>query len=557
MLIYLELKNYIFIKELKLEFNNKLNIFTGETGAGKSIIIEAISLLCGERQKNVVVGNFAEKCEIVGIFEVKKEIKTTLSELFQEIDIPFEDEIIIRREIDKQNRTKFYINDKLISLNFVRKISDFLIDIHGQNEHQKLLYPSYQLAALDEYANLRDEVKDFRNNYNLYIKKLNLIEELKNEINKNKQQLEIMNYQITEIEQAKLTPEDETLEEELEKAKNSKKILDTLSEVKFNLNEIQQKINHIERLLQTVKNYINIDYNSIYALTTEVENLQIKIEESKKFYSNYTTEYIDNLLDRVDLIKKLKRKYGNNIEEIKKYAENLKRSIEAINIKDKELEETEKEIKQLEENLLEKAKKISKIRKESAKNLQKEINTEFSSLGLQKAKIEIKIETLPLSKENLTSTGIDKVEFLICTNPGAPFLPLKDIASGGELSRIMLAIKVVLGKKEETPILIFDEIDTGISGPMGFTIGKKLKQLSLQNKQIFCITHLPQIASFGDKHFAVRKHQLKDNTIIEVETLEDSLRVAEIARMLSGSKIDETSLKHAKNLIKEANESIN
>ncbi|MCS7228351.1 MAG: DNA repair protein RecN, partial [Endomicrobia bacterium] len=274
-------------------------------------------------------------------------------------------------------------------------------------------------------------------------------------------------------------------------------------------------------------------------------------------FSNYTTEYIDSLIDRVDLIKKLKRKYGNSIQEIQKYYENIKTQLQQITTKDEHLQQTEQEINQLEEELLNTAIKISKIRKQCIKKLEKEINAEFASLGLQKAKIEIKIDTLPAKKENLTSTGLDKIEFLVSTNPGTPFLPLRDIVSGGELSRIMLAIKTVLGKKEETPILVFDEIDAGVSGPMGFTIGKKLKHLALQNKQIFCITHLPQIACFADRHFVVKKFQLKDKTIIEAEILEDNLKINEIARMLSGSKIDEISLKHARNLIKEANESIN
>ncbi|MEN3014115.1 MAG: DNA repair protein RecN [Endomicrobiia bacterium] len=558
MLTYLELKNYIFIKELKLEFKNGLNIFTGETGAGKSIIIEAISLLCGEKQKTSVVGSFSEKCEIVGIFELNNNLKENFSEISEFSELSFEDELIVRREIDKQNKSKFFINDKVVTSNFVKKILNKLVDIHGQNEHQKLLVSSDQLEALDKYTGISQRVKNFKNQYYLYKKKLELLDALKNEIQHKEKQLELIKYQISEIEQANLTPEDETLEEELEKAKNVQKILNLLSEVKFNLTEISQKILTLQKLFQMLNQYIKeLNQKSLITIETEIENLNIQTESYKKFFSTYTTEYIDNLIDRVDLIKKLKRKYGKSIQEIKSHYEDLKKQLNQINIKDQQLEEIQKETINLKEYLIKEAKEISEIRNRAAKEIEKEINMELPTLGLQKAKIKIKLESLPPDEENLGPSGLDKIEFLISTNPGSPFLPLKEIASGGELSRIMLAIKTVLGKKEETPFLIFDEIDSGVGGPMGFVIGKKLKQLTLQNKQIFCITHLPQIACFGDIHFAVKKYQSENTTLIEVETLNGEKRIEELARMLSGSKINETSLNHAKKLIKEANESFN
>ncbi|MCS7228267.1 MAG: hypothetical protein NZ839_04815, partial [Endomicrobia bacterium] len=291
MLTYLELKNYIFIKELKLEFDEKFNIFTGETGAGKSIIVEAIALLCGEKQRSCVVGEFADKCEITGIFEIQNhKIKETLEELLKDTELELNHQLILRREIDKQNRSKFYLNDKLVSLTLVKTFFDIVVDIHGQNEHQKLLSSTHQLATIDRYAEIDEEIKKFKSDYNIYKKKLLLIENLKTELQYNKQQYELLNYQITEIEQAHLTPEDELLEEELEKAKNVEKILNLLSDLKFNLVEIKEKIANVVRIFQILKNYIpSIDDKTTQVISSEVDNLNLQIEEYKKTFSNYTT----------------------------------------------------------------------------------------------------------------------------------------------------------------------------------------------------------------------------------------------------------------------------
>ncbi|MFN3550277.1 MAG: DNA repair protein RecN [Endomicrobiia bacterium] len=552
MLTYLEIKNYIFIKHLVLEFDKGLNIFTGETGAGKSIIIEAISLLAGEKILNSVVGNFDKKCEIVGIFDLD-DYKKIYQKFFKDLDIEFQKQIIIRREIDQQNRSKCFINDRLVSLTSLKNLSDLVIDIHGQNEHQKLLSPTYQILALDEFSDIDEEIEEYKNKYYLYKKKLQEKENLYNEILLNKQKIDLLKYQINEIEQAKLSYEDENIELEFEKAKSAQKVLNLCSDIKYNISEVKQKVSYIERNLENLQNLVNekisFSFDNLYS---EIDNIENLIEKYKNVFSIYTTEYIDMLVDRVDMIKKFKRKYGNTIKEIKSYYENIKQELATMEIKEDGLNNLEKEILQIEDELVKLAKRISEIRNKRSKILIEEINKEFCSLGLQKAKIDVRLETKEYVKENLSQNGFDKVEFFVSTNPGSPFASLKNIVSGGELSRIMLAIKTVLGKKENTPILIFDEIDSGVSGPMGFVIGKKLKQLSFKDKQIFCITHLPQIACFADKHFLVKKEQTKETTKINVDVVEDKTRVEEIARMLSGAKIDETSLQHARNLLKEA-----
>lgn len=556
MLTYLEVKNYIFLKHLTLEFDKALNIFVGETGAGKSIIIDSISYLCGEKISVSIVGNFSDKTEIIGVFDIKN-CDDEIFDMLKEAEIEVDDQIIVRREVDKQNKSKCFINDKLVSLGLVKKLTSFLVDIHGQNEHQKLLSSETQLSVLDRYADLDGLIKDYKNLYSLYKKKLEEKEDLENEIKSLQQKTDLLKYQINEIEQAKLTAEDEQLEEELQKAKNAQKVLDVLSEIKFNISEVEQKIYNIQKLWQNLAQYINIENQEILSnVFLEFDALKDKIEEYKKTFSNYTPEFVDSLVDRVDIIKKLKRKYGGSIEEIKNFCEQAKEQLQQIFLNTEFLQKLEQEITKLEDNLVNLAKDISDKRKKFALELQKQINKEFLSVGLQKAQIKIKLETSQQTKEFLTHSGFDKVQFLVMMNPGSPFLLLKDVASGGELSRIMLAIKTVLGKKEDTSVLVFDEIDSGIGGPMGFTVGKKLKLLSLKNKQLFCITHLPQIACFADKIFFVSKQQTKDTTIINVEVLDEEAKVEHIARLLSGAKVDSSSIEHAKNLLKQAKKEV-
>ena len=552
MLSLLEVKNYIFFKHLVIEFHKGFNVFIGETGAGKSIIIEAISYLCGEKISVPIVGSYSDKTEIVGIFEIKN-IDEEASSLFNEAGIEVDEQIVIRREIDKQNKSKCFVNDKLVSVSFLKKLTNLLVDIHGQNEHQKLLLSDAQLKVLDRFAGINDLVKNYKNLYYLYKKKLEEKQNLENEIKNLQQKVDVLKYQINEIEQAKLTVEDEQLEEELQKAKNAQKVLDILSEIKFNISEIEQKIYNIQKLWQNLAQYINIENQEILSnVFLEFDVLKDKIEEYKKTFSNYTPEFVDSLVDRVDLIKKLKRKYGGSIEEIKNFYEQAKKQLQEIDINTEHLQKLNEEITELESTLVNLAKDISHQREKFAKELEQQINKEFATVGLQKAQLKIKLETAPQIKDFLTLTGFDKVDFLVMMNPGSPFLLLKDVVSGGELSRIMLAIKTVLGKKEDTSVLVFDEIDSGIGGPMGFTIGKKLKLLSLKNKQLFCITHLPQIACFADKIFFVSKQQTKDTTIINVEVLDEETKIEHIARLLSGAKVDSSSIEHAKNLLKQA-----
>jgi DNA repair protein RecN (Recombination protein N) len=560
MLEYLVIKNFVIIKNLKLDFSPGLNIFTGETGAGKSIIVDALGLIAGDKVSSSVIGNFDSKTEVEGVINlsnIPKQLRKELELVLETFGLEAEEELIVRREISSQGKTKCFVNDKVVTLNVLKEISSLLLDIHGQNEHQKLLLPKNQLLAYDEFVGNEELFLEYKTQF-LEFKNLKLqLEELNTNLLQKKQKVDLLKYQLEEIETAKLKLEDENLEEEFNNIKNSQKIINLISEIKYNLvgdNGLKTKLSYIEKQLTNLSNLLaeNEKIFSFDTIYSEIENLEHKLLQYQKKFENYDYTTIDSLVDRIDLIKKLKRKYGKTIEEILSYAKNVKQEIEDIDLNEEKVKDLTSKIDNKLKNIINLAKELSEIRKKYISDFESKIESELKFLGLEKAKFKVNIETFPLEEGYLTETGVDEIKFYISTNPGSKFGELKEIISGGELSRIMLAIKTVLGKKEHTPVMVFDEIDSGLSGPMGNKVGQKLSELVSSNKQIFCVTHLPQLAVFADKHFVVTKFVKKNETYVEVNVLDEKTRVQEIARMLSDGDITDTSLEHAKKLIKES-----
>ncbi len=559
MIEYLSIKNFVIIESLKLDFGFGLNIFTGETGAGKSIIVDAIGLLCGDKTNSSVIGPFGKNTEIEGMININlitKQLKEELKNVLENLGIYLNEEIIIRREINQQNKTKCFINDKMVTLNTLKEVASLLLDIHGQNEHQKLLLPKNHLLALDEFCDNEDLIKEYRNVFSGYKKLKSELEELTQILSEKKQKIDLLKHQLNEIENAKLTLEDEKLEDEFQNIKNSQKVINLIEEIKYNISGeagIRSKIAYLEKQLNNLNNFLCEDEEviSVEELYAACENIEQKLVMYKNKFSKYDLENIDSLVDRIDLIKKLKRKYGNTVEQILTFAKNVRTELEKIDYNEEKVNNLTLNIDKQLQNVIEISKKLSESRKKHCKNFESRVEEELKYLGLEKAKFKVKIESLSYEEQSLTYNGVENVEFYISTNPGSDLAPLKDVVSGGELSRIMLAIKTVLGKKDSTPIMIFDEIDAGLSGPMGSKVGQKLRQIALENKQLFCITHLPQLSVFANKHFLVKKVLLKSGTKVIVNVLDDNMRVQEIARMLSDGKITETSLTHAKMLIKE------
>jgi len=564
MLKELIIKNYALIEKLHLEFSPGLNIFTGETGAGKSIIIDALGLILGEKVQANIIRKNTDRVSVCGIFEIKnaQEIKNLLQNynLYKNDDV-----LILRREIDINNKSKCYCNDEPVSLNFLCQLSNYLIDIHGQYEHQNLLKQHNQLNILDRYSgtlNLRNKVEE------IYNKLQNLKEQynsLKLTQTERQQKIDMYEFQINEIEQANLKINDEQeIDELLPQLKNAQKLIELSREicvqlshkedsVLTNLYNISKNIKTINNISGKFNNHIEIIEKIISQLndiTYDIETYANKLE--------LKPEQLDKLIEKKELIFKLKEKYGPTIKDILDYHNNIKQQLTKLKNTQENIEEIEKEIYKTNQELMKFCDELSSKRKNNAIKLQELIQKEIQQLNMPNARfnIEFKIELDENNVPKINQTGYDKIMFLFSSNLGVDIKPLKEIASGGEMSRVMLAIKSVIGMSDNIPIMVFDEIDAGVSGPMGKIIGKKLYNLS-KIHQILCITHLPQIAVYGEKNFYITKIVKAKNTYTEAKELNQEEKLIEISRMLSAGKITEITKQHALEILKEAkNETI-
>lgn len=527
MLTELSIKNYALIENLNLEFSGGLNVFTGETGAGKSIIIDALGMILGERASQEVVRSGSEKSIVTGVFSINKN-----------------EEIIISRHIEQDGKSKCYYNDNPVTLTFISQIGDKLVDVHGQYEHQTLLKNSNQLELIDKYAGLSELREKLSEIFSNWQKLKQELDNLKITEHERKHKIDLYEFQIKEIESADLKKgEDEEIDKILPQLKNAQKLISVLSE---SYNIISQQENSIIEQLQKIASTLN----EIPEISSEIENIVSQLKdilaeiEKKIDKLNLDPSELENLIDRKDTIIKLKKKYGSTIDEIFLYRDKIKTELEKIKHSEENISELEKKIKEIETELDKLCNLLSKKRKETALKFEKLVEKELHDLGMPKAKFKVNFD-----KVEVNHTGIDRVEFLFSANVGEELKPLKEIASGGEMSRTMLALKTVLGHASDVPVMVFDEIDSGVSGPMGKVIGQKLLELS-KTHQIFCITHLPQIACFADRHFKVEKIEKSGRTLTVVNILDSKeKRIEEIARMLSAGKITKITVEHARELL--------
>lgn len=554
MLLNLRIKNYVLIDELALEFGPGLNIFTGETGAGKSIIIESIGLLLGERAAAGVVRGGAEKCFLSAEFDItgKAALNTYLVEagLAEAKNEP----LLLRREIDTGGKTRSFANDRPVSLATLAAIGDFLIDVHGQHEHQTLLANKAQRELLDRFARNEELLELASKEYSAW-RALAAQKETRQISEQERERLvDLYGFQLKEIDAAKLSPgEEEEIEQKLPMLKNADKLMGLSSEACELL--YGQEGSAIEKAGKTSKLLESIGSLS-GALTEPGETLKNAsallddvLRDLEKFRDSLNADpsALNDLLTRQDLIHRLKKKYGKDIPEILAYRDRIKNDLDALTNADKNLKELDEKIRKAEAVLLDVCGKLTAQRKKAAKKLSEGAQKELSELGMKKAVFSVKIEQTELP----SATGRDAIEFLFSANAGQAPAALKAIASGGEMSRVMLALKTVLAKSDEVPVLIFDEIDTGIGGPMGQTVGSKLKTLA-GHHQILCITHLPQIAAFAENHYTVEKSSSGARTSVTVKMLAKNERLEEVARMLSGKEITPVARKHASELIEQS-----
>lgn len=565
MLKELRIKNFAIVEDLAVEFFDGLSVLTGATGAGKSIIIGALNLALGERSSSEMIRSGADCAIVEAVFEIKP--KNPIEKNLSESGILYHgNQLIIRREISSKSSGKCFLNDRLVTLANLKSVGDLLADLHGQHEHQSLLDSKEHLTYLDNYAEAGDLLARVGNDYSKLKKKLEELEKLKGIDKVSREKKELYQFQLNEITRAGLSvEEEEKLSAEKKILENSEALFQIASMVFQELYDIDGSI--IERLSLTKK---ELEKGGEYdpRLKEHIENLNsalLQLNDSSRFLQgykdslNFDPEKLEKIRERLNLINNLKKKYGQSVEEVLSYADKIKADLEKIENRDGLIRETEQEIKDLRQILKKDSMLLSDKRKEKGSELSKKIKKELSFLGMERCDFEVKI-SLPEEENGLLEingkrfyvdeNGIDQVEFYVSPNPGEELKPLAKIASGGEISRIMLALKSVLAKSDQIPTMIFDEVDVGIGGEIAEAVGKRMKTLS-STHQIICITHLQQIASQADYHFKVYKEISKNRTITKIKLLSREERIKEIARMIGGKKISDLSLEHAAEMIEE------
>ena len=549
MLNQLSVRNVAVIDKLDINLHDGVSVLTGETGAGKSIIIDSINMILGDRANKELVRYGTDKAVVQAVFDAPKSVINIL----EENDIDVEDEtVIITRQVTKEGKSVARINGMVVTLNILREISDRLINIHGQHDNQALLTPIRHITFLDAYA----DNEEYINRYKGILSKKREIEKkissLEMDEQEKMQRIDLLEYQVKEIKKASLEKgEEDDLREQRDIYTNAEQITKSVNEAYMNLyegDEIQSAYDGISIAVNEISQIsdLNPQLKSIYDTLNEIMySLEDTAHEIKEFGETveFDEQTLNEIEERLDLISRLKRKYGNSIEEILEYLKKAESELNDIKLSDERTNELKEELKNITKELKEKGNVLTQRRENAAKVLEENIEKSLHELNMEKSKFKVNIENDGTFYDN----GMDKVEFLISTNPGEPLKPLVKIASGGELSRIMLALKSVIADRDSVATMVFDEIDTGISGRTAQMVAERMKEIS-KIHQIICITHLPQIAAMADNHYLIEK-EVKDNiTETNIYLLDDEESVNELARMLGGVEITKTVLDNAREM---------
>lgn len=538
MVTTLHIKNVGIIDDLSLDLNEGFNVLTGETGAGKTLIIGSLAILAGGRFSKEMIRNGEEFSFVEANFYCPDN------------ELAIDNNIIVSREIHLNGRNLCKINGRLVTVNELKEFMSKILDIHGQHDSQLILNPMQHIIYLDKF--IGKELEDNLNKYKVKLAEYNTLkQELKNtygEDQEKERRLDLLRYQYNEIEQANLKEnEEEELEEKHKMMQNAEKLKDNLCEVDNELNEnavvaISNAIRSLEKIQDCGSKYtekLSILKSSYYDIQELARDLSYMREDV-----NFDEEERNQIENRLDLIYSLKRKYGNTISEILKYSSKVEEEIHKIENLDEYHKKIKAKINVLKQELLEIANNMTNTRKKYAKELSTKINKELKDLEMTNARFEIQVDTA----DKFYETGIDEVEFMICTNIGEELKPLVKIASGGEMARIMLAIKNVLADVDEVSTLVFDEIDTGISGKASKAVAEKMKSIA-KSHQVICITHLPSIAAKGDHNYYISKQTKENKTYTQIKKLSEEETIEEIARISSG-EVTEIAKAHAQELRK-------
>ncbi len=557
MLSELSIKNFAIIETLSISFEKGLTVLSGETGAGKSIIIDAIHLLVGGRGSSDFVRHGEDRAEIEGLFLLEKSSHPVIPKA-QELGIEIEDDmLVLRREITKSGKSVCRINGKLVTIAILREIGGSLVDIHGQHEHQELMNESEHLSLLDQFGTheVTTVLSEYGRVYEEYEQALRRLKNLNENEQQTAQKVDLYQFQLNEIQQAQLQlDEDEVLLEEKKRLSNFERIYEAvqssysaLKDEHKGLDWISFVMGHMEGAAELSPEYKELAEsvsNSYYVLEEVAAALRDELDQLE-----FDPGRLNEIENRLNEINGLKRKYGQSIAGILEYGAKIEEELETLLNKESHIDKLKKEISSFKKDLMIEGKELTTLRKRLAKTLTESIHRELKELYMQKTVFEVKINS---GESQISKTGMDQVEFYISTNPGEPLKPLSKIASGGELSRIMLALKSIFSKHQEITSIIFDEVDTGVSGRVAQAIAEKIYKVSIDS-QVLCISHLPQVAAMADTHLYIEKETQDGRTRTRVKKLNEDGKVKEISRMISGVEITDITKEHAKELLVTAN----
>ena len=550
MLLEISIKNFAIIEAISLNFEKGMTVLTGETGAGKSIIIDAMNMMLGARATTDVIRHGAPKAEIEGLFSIEN--SRALQEIFDEQGLELGDEIIIRREILQNGRSVSRVNGQMVNLSVLRSIGQYLVDIHGQHDQEELMRPQLHIQMLDGFgdADFLELKQAYQINFDAYRKMRKQLLEIKKNQEEHKARIEMLEFQMAEIESASLQPgEDLKLNQERDKLLNHKNIADTLTnaytmldnEEFSSLANVRSAMNDMESLEDYDVEYREISTSlseSYYVLEDVTKRLE-DIIESLDFDGNRLMQ----IESRLDLLHAITRKYGGNVDDVLMYFAKITEEYNLLTGNHLSSDDMEAELKKLEVSLVDLATKLAAARHNLAQQLEIEIQQELKDLYMDKARFQVQF-----TKGKFTREGNEIVEFYISTNPGEDFKQLVKVASGGELSRLMLAIKSAFSRKEGKTSIVFDEVDTGVSGRVAQAIAQKIHKIG-QNGQVLAISHLPQVIAIADYQFFIEKISNDHSTVSTVRLLTVEERVEEVAKMLAGENVTEAALSQARELL--------
>ncbi|MEX2804238.1 DNA repair protein RecN [Streptococcus sp. H31] len=550
MLLEISIKNFAIIEEISLNFENGMTVLTGETGAGKSIIIDAMNMMLGSRANVEVIRQGAQKAEIEGLFTVSD--NPALNQILAENGLDISDELIIRREILANGRSVSRINGKMVNLGILRLVGRYLVDIHGQHDQEELMHSALHISMLDSFGSqdffsLKQRYQKLFENYRQLRKQV--LEKQRSE-QENKARIEMLEFQLAEIEAAALQPdEDQKLLKERDKLLNHKQIADTLTNASLMLdNEEFSSLSNIRSAMNDLQSLeeFDSDYKPVSGSISEAYYI---LEEVSKHLEDLTADLdfdaglLQRIEARLDVINTITRKYGGSVADVLAYFAAISQEYSLLTGSSQSSDSMERELKLLEKELIQAAAELSQRRRQLAAELEKEIKQELQDLYMEKADFRVQF-----AKGKFNREGNETVEFYISTNPGSDFKPLVRIASGGELSRLMLAVKSAFARKEEKTAIVFDEVDTGVSGRVAQAIAQKIYKIG-SHGQVLAISHLPQVIAIADYQYYIEKQSDSQGTVSTAKLLTKAERIEEIAKMLAGNDITDAARKQAEALL--------